>query len=202
MNKMYRLSIACLLIMLLLYACQPQDKTKNTGQSEKGFRTEMSEQEKIALENLKKMLEKGMLAETIENANNFLARWPKNVDALNYRGLAKARNNDPHNGIKDFDEAIAIDPKFVRSYYNKGLAYYKLGDKTRARTCFDQAITIDPQDAKSYYSRGVLNFDETKKGEACQDWRKAKELGYEDRMDYLAKYCEGLGVPISNQKKK
>ena len=202
MNKI----IASIGIYLLCctFACQDAGKganSKNIGQAKQPFRSEMGEQEKALLENIKKLLENNMLAETIEDANNFLAKYPNNVDAINYRGLAKARSNDVHGGIKDFDEAIRIDPSFVRSHYNKGLALYKLRDKVNARVCFNQAILIDPQDAKSYYSRGVLNFEELKRGEACNDWRKAKELGYEDKLDYLGKYCDDNGVPVTRPKK-
>lgn len=190
--------IPLLCFLLTITACQSGNNInpKDIGQAKQGFRSKMNEQEKALVENLKKLLENNMVAETIEDANNILAKYPNNVDALNYRGLAKARSNDIHGGIKDFDEAIRIDSNFVRPYCNKGLALYKLGDKAKARINFDKAIKKDPEDAKSYFNRGILNFEELKKGEACEDWRKAKELGYEDKLDYLNKYCDGKGVPI------
>lgn len=199
MKHILCLSLVCLAICL--NACQSNTaENSNYHQVEHGMRGKMNDQERSGVESLKKLMDAGMLAETIEDANNLLAKYPKNVEALNYRGLARARTEDLQGGIKDFDEAIRIDPAFVRPYCNKGLALYKLGDKAGARSHFDQAIKIDPYDAKSYFNRGILNFDETKKGEACVDWRKAKELGYEDRMGYYEKYCEGEGVPITHKK--
>lgn len=195
-----------ILLCLLLYACKPDSQatssSSNCGQSTQGLRGHMTEQEKTLIANLKKIMEADLLAEVIEDANNIIAKYPNNVEALNYRGLARARSNDLEGGIKDFDEAIRIDPQFVRPYCNKGLSLYKLGDKLKARTCFDKAIEVDNCDAKSYFNRGLLNFDELKKGEACVDWKKAIELGYDDKLNYYHQYCEGQGVPVTRKKDK
>jgi len=56
--------------------------------------------------------------------------------------------------------------------------------------CYNHAIRIDGKDGVSYYNRGVANYNLNKKVEACNDWKKAKELGIKESEELISKYCK------------
>ena len=47
--------------------------------------------------------------------------------------------------IKDYNEAIRIDPKYAQAYYNRGLAKKALGDVSGAMGDFGQLHALDPE---------------------------------------------------------
>jgi tetratricopeptide (TPR) repeat protein len=46
--------------------------------------------------------------------------------------------------LKDFNEAIRLDPFLVQAYVNRGALYYKLGKLELARADWKQALSLDP----------------------------------------------------------
>ena len=58
--------------------------------------------------------------------------------------------------IKEYDQAIALDPNYVDAYVNRGLVYSLLEDYNQAITDYGRAIALDPNYALPYYNRGVI----------------------------------------------
>ena len=56
------------------------------------------------------------------------------------RGSAYSNKRDYDGAIKDFDEAIRLDPKYVVAYYNRGNARQNKGDNDRAIADYGEAI--------------------------------------------------------------
>ena len=63
------------------------------------------------------------------------------------RGNAHKDKGDNDRAIKDYSEAIRLDPKYVVAYFNRGSVYSYKGDYDRAIKDFDEAIRLDPKDA-------------------------------------------------------
>ena len=53
-------------------------------------------------------------------------------------------NRDPVAAIKDYDEAIRLDPRYVKAYYSRGFVFNRLERPLRAIEDFNQAILLDP----------------------------------------------------------
>ena len=93
------------------------------------------------------------------------------------------RGNDYDNlgqyekAIKDYDEAIRLDPQRAVAYYNRGFTYDNLGQYEKAIQDYDEAIRLDPQDALAYYNRGVAYYQLGQQEQADRDFAKAQELG-------------------------
>jgi hypothetical protein len=51
-------------------------------------------------------------------------------------------------------------------------------------------LKLDPSNSYAYYYRGLALQALKKKEEACQDFLKAKELGYPEMGDVLEEYCK------------
>jgi len=105
------------------------------------------------------------------------------------QGLDKAKANDFKSAIELFSKAIDEDPKNALAYKNRGNAKGALNDYTGSILDFDKAIELNPNDAGAYLNRGNSKFkinDES----ACDDWRKAQQLGNKKAGDLLTKYCK------------
>jgi tetratricopeptide (TPR) repeat protein len=73
--------------------------------------------------------------------------------AYSTRGSVHMAKGDNTRAIKDFDEAIKLDPNAGDAYYNRGIVYTDKNDLTRAVHDFDAAIKINPNDAGALASR-------------------------------------------------
>ncbi|MCB9460989.1 MAG: tetratricopeptide repeat protein [Anaerolineaceae bacterium] len=86
----------------------------------------------------------------------------------------KAGNYDK--AIRDYSEAIRLNPQYAYAYNNRGVAYRNLEQYEQAIADYDQAIQLDPQYASAYYNRGYA-YDELKQYEqAIADYDQAIQL--------------------------
>jgi S1-C subfamily serine protease len=76
--------------------------------------------------------------------------------------------------IKEFSQAIQLNPKYGIAYFMRAVTYKLLRDYQLALNDYSQAIAIDPQDADNYLVRARLRYDNLfdKKG-ALADYNQA-----------------------------
>ena len=65
-------------------------------------------------------------------------------EAYYNRGMVYFHFGQRDRAIKDFDEAIRLNPQFATAYYARGFAHQKLGRMARANQDFEEAIRINP----------------------------------------------------------
>jgi tetratricopeptide (TPR) repeat protein len=65
--------------------------------------------------------------------------------ALAVRGQAFVGRGDYGSAIKDFDDAIQLDPKSAAAFVGRGEAYEKQGDRERAIADYRQALALEPE---------------------------------------------------------
>ena len=143
-------------------------------------------------------LQNRLYTEAIEDYDRAIELDPDFKEAYNHRGLAKFYLNDFLGAISDYDKALELDPKFIEAYYNRGLTGYNARNYIGCIPDFDKVIELDEKDADAYFMRGLaktfvakINIDS-----ACEDFRKAKELGHKAKVpgqpdaDFMiVKYC-------------
>ena len=56
--------------------------------------------------------------------------------------------------LKDFDEAVRLDPQDAQAYNNRGAVYAELGDYPQAIADFSSAIALQPSFVPAYLNRG------------------------------------------------
>ena len=77
--------------------------------------------------------------------------------------------------MKDFDEAIKLDPNDALNFYNRGIAKYHFHKKEDALKDFNIAIILSPK--KEYFEdRSSLRFELGDYYGAIKDINLAKEL--------------------------
>jgi tetratricopeptide (TPR) repeat protein len=109
----------------------------------------------------------------------------ENLSAIyNNRGTAYDDKGDYDRAIKDFNEAIHLDPNAERAYYGRGYAYKKKGDYDRAIQDFNEAIHLNPNLERAYYDRGNAYIDKDDYDRAIQEFDEAIRLNPKDANAY------------------
>jgi len=76
-----------------------------------------------------------------------------------------------------FDKAIIEDYSLIEAYVDRGAAKLALNQYQEAIPDFTMAIKHDSNNGIALYNRGVSYFQAGQLEDACEDWKKVKELG-------------------------
>jgi tetratricopeptide (TPR) repeat protein len=103
------------------------------------------------------------------------------MSAENYlnRGREYMRMNDVGRGIKDFDQALRLDPRFAWAHYNRGYAYWAKGTKEDFELAvkdFSEALRLGLHEPNLYRDRAEVYLALDKPESAIQDYTKALTL--------------------------
>jgi tetratricopeptide (TPR) repeat protein len=120
------------------------------------------------------------------------------------RGNAYNTKGDYDRAIKDYNDALQLDPNFVDAYIDLADVYTKKGDYDRAIEVCNKAIQLDLSrmssdlsitSAAAYNNRGDAYAGKGDKEKAIADYRKALSINpsYQDAKDGLKKF--GVSVP-------
>ena len=92
------------------------------------------------------------------------------------RGTAKAKNGDTDGAIRDFTEAIRLDPNFADAFVQRGNARFKNGSPDLALVDFSDALGIDPRNAAALKARGMARLYNADEDGALDDLSKAIQI--------------------------
>ncbi len=70
-----------------------------------------------------------------------------------FRGLGYFDGGDFRNAMKDFDDAIRLNPQFAKPYELRGKIWRAWGMHGKANKDIGDAIRLDPNNARLYYER-------------------------------------------------
>jgi tetratricopeptide (TPR) repeat protein len=121
---------------------------------------------------------------------------PNNGNAYRWRGEIKYDKNDNKGAAQDYTKAINANPN-SSNYFARGLAHYYLKDYKKAIQDMDKAIELNPNAAQYYFDRGDAKELFNDFNGACQDWKIAKEKGY-NVPEYKINRCTPQVVYVSN----
>ncbi|MGB8686007.1 MAG: tetratricopeptide repeat protein [Microcoleus sp.] len=107
----------------------------------------------------------------------------------NNRGNVYYGKGDKDNALKDYNEAIKLDPKSAKAYGNRGAVYGDKGDKDNALKDYNEAIKLDPKSTVAYNNRGVVYRDKGDYDNALKDFNEVIKL---DPKLAAAYYNRGL----------
>ena len=123
---------------------------------------------------------KGDFDRAIALYSSALARNPRDVYALQWRGLSWLNNKDYDQSLADLTEAIRLDPRRGDSYAHRAFVYSTHGDEQDAMADLDQAIKLQPDDASSYEMRARIESRRGDHRSAREDYRHALRLDASD----------------------
>lgn len=105
--------------------------------------------------------------------------------AVSYSAMGSSKESL---AMKDFSKALEINPDCGEAYYKRGKYYFDKQKFAEAESDFSKALKY-LQDAEIYYLRGAANHElgETKK--ACEDLKKAADLGHKKAAEDKLRIC-------------
>ena len=111
---------------------------------------------------------------------------PKNAPACTRCGTPfEIRTAKILEAVRDYDDAIRLNPQSAEAYYKRGLFYQNQNYAERAMDDFDKAIRIDPQFAKAYGNRAYAYLNQRQYAMAIADCTRAINLNPKDAVAYL-----------------
>ena len=85
-------------------------------------------------------------------------------------------NKNPKEALKDYDEAIRLNPKLTEAYYNRGLCHMALGKYKEATKDFNKTLELEPQYANAKNNIGVMLAKKKKYADAWAAFYDAHEI--------------------------
>jgi tetratricopeptide (TPR) repeat protein len=95
--------------------------------------------------------------------------------------------NDHERAIKDYTEAIRLNPKFVAAFNNRGTARTSKSEQEKALEDFAEVIRLDPSNAVAYFNRGYLWVIRNDLDKAIKDYTEVIRLDPQFAMAFLAR---------------
>lgn len=115
---------------------------------------------------------------------------PGFYDAYLMRGTARSDMGDVRGAIADFSQAIAVTPDIAEAWFNRANSWFKLNEPDSALADYTRVIGLNPPKvSQAYYFRGGAYLKKNMQQEACNDFKKAAELGYTPASGAIGKYC-------------
>ncbi|MTJ13027.1 tetratricopeptide repeat protein [Anabaena sp. UHCC 0187] len=81
---------------------------------------------------------------------------PTNLSFIDYyqRGDTAYQQQNYHQAVANFTQAIKKNPQYAKGYVNLGNARYNLNDYEGALANYNEALKLNPQEVKAYVNRG------------------------------------------------
>jgi tetratricopeptide (TPR) repeat protein len=139
-------------------------------------------------------LQIGKNNEAISNLDIAISIDPKDVDAINNRGIAKMRIQKYEESIIDFSTVIRIDHTFLHAFQNRGEAWFLSGNFNNSLADFNHVITKDKASGRSYKLRGLTYLKLRNYPLAYEDLKIAQKYGENldpKMMQDLSNYLSG-----------
>jgi len=122
-------------------------------------------------------LRRGKPQDAIKSASQVILEDPGYTDAYLIRGEALSLEQQFSASIKDYDNAIRLNPSGIEKvYFNRALAYIKINDLDSAALDLKKALEQNPKESKYYNQLGLVLFNQGKLEEALVYLNKACEI--------------------------
>ena len=101
------------------------------------------------------LLSQGKYEEAISLYDSRLSVDPKDVEALNNKGVALHHLGRFEEAISTYDKALVLDPKYVNALFSKGAALDTIGRHEEAISWYDKALSVDPKNVDALNGNGL-----------------------------------------------
>jgi len=112
---------------------------------------------------------------------------PLAAEAVMKRGSCYYAKHDLERAIRDFDQALRLDPRYAAAYDNRANALDARGDWDDARKDYDESLRLNPRNPYAYLNRGALLAEHGELTGALSDYAKALELNPHEEHAHIGR---------------
>jgi tetratricopeptide (TPR) repeat protein len=139
----------------------------------------------------KAYFEVGNFKAAIQDYTKIIERFPKDEDALTYRGGTRINVNDNSGAVDDCTKALEINKKSFVAYNFRGTAKGGLKQYVEALKDLDMSLKLKFDYHPAYVNRAAIKMASKDKKGACSDLEKADQLGSQVAYRLIQQYCTG-----------
>ena len=125
------------------------------------------------LESLINLYSEGEFTKTLSLINELLDHFPYSVDLHNIAGASNIGLKNFDSSIKNYRQAIKINPVFADAYNNIGNAFLGKGDLDEAIVNYKKAILINPEYTEAYLNMGNALMDKGMIDDSIDNYKEA-----------------------------
>jgi tetratricopeptide (TPR) repeat protein len=117
--------------------------------------------------------------QAIEAFSRAIALAPSDPDTYVLRGSAFAKKKAYLTALRDYTEALKLNPKYAWAYHNRADLYrlrHQSADYDRSLDDYNQCLKCNPQYALAYYGRSLIFRSRGDLAHAKEDYRQAMAL--------------------------
>jgi tetratricopeptide (TPR) repeat protein len=92
------------------------------------------------------------------------------------RGERYIKAGEFDKALRDFEEAVRLDPKYAKGYVGRGVVRRVLKDEIGAQADLTKAISLDPNDALAHVERGLIRMSRSEWPGALADCEAALKI--------------------------
>jgi len=112
------------------------------------------------------------------------------AQAAFFRGGAHSTMGFLDLAIQDYELALSMDQKQPKVYNSLAVCYARTGNPEKGLACIENALLLDTSYAKAYANKGNICDMLGQSEIACQNWKKAIELGYTSAKNSYQHKCK------------
>ena len=142
------------------------------------------------LERAYQRMEGGYYKGAEEDYTRALAVEDRNFEIWFNRGLAREKLKDWTGAYADYTQAIELNEKFDKAWLGRGNVLTKQSKYNEAIEDYTVAILFRPDFALAFYNRAIAKDKLKLKADACDDLKRASELGYNVENKMRDRLCQ------------
>jgi cell division septation protein DedD len=103
-----------------------------------------------------KLISQKKYDEAIEAFSAAIEIIPRDYQAYNYRGVARALKGDFDKAVADYSKALKIRPRYAAAFNNRGFAHTQRGELQQALNDYSRALEINPFFVDAYNNKAWI----------------------------------------------
>lgn len=131
----------------------------------------------------------GKKAEALEALKKHTSYYTQDEMGQYFAGIVSADLKLFNESLGFLNRAIEINGGVHQFYMKRGDTYFQMKRVEDAVRDYNKVIEMAPDNGEAYYIRGNAKGTLLDKAGACEDWKKAVQLGFNDENNYIRDLC-------------
>ena len=136
-------------------------------------------------------LKSGKYKEAYEDFTAAINLKPDLADAYVNRSITYRYLNKRQEAYDDLSKALELEPLNTTALFNRRYMYGQQEMFQESLNQMNAVIKPDPTHERALFYRGIAKVNLDDEEGACEDWKKAVEMGFEDIHGIIEKHCRG-----------